>query len=633
MGRQQNPRRSLKLLSLALAAMLTASSAFLAPALAEGNGSALIFNKKNAASTSTGNFNSTGHADGTGSGGKATTVTEVINGAETAMLTATSPADLQAAIQRYEQIVTAGGWDEVPGGKLRKGVQSKAAAALNRRLFIEGYIRKEATEGEYADIFTSATEEAVQHFQRNHGLAVSGSVDGATLKSLNVPAGQRLATLRANLPRVTEYAKDVGQRYVVVNVPAMQIETVENGKVYSRHNAIVGRPSRPTPVVMTALATVKFNPYWNAPASIVERDIIPRMLSGGASRVLKDMNIKVFDGVGGPEVNPDRVNWRRAVPDDYHFRQEPGGDNAMATAKIEFSSPFGIYLHDTPERHVFDTGMRFVSSGCVRVDKVAIFINWILRGQDGIDQAKIAELAETLERLDVQIKDPPQLRVVYLTAWTNGRGEVNFRPDVYEMDNSGFVVGQPMPVGENGPRFVLKPVPRTPSAVDADEAFGFFALFNHSRNPDKQGGMMMRTAATEDPLKTKAKAGDKKKDGRVAGTNWTSTSDDGAKRPLFKAPTKKGGKTDKASAKTKKKTTVADAKSKTGTKKTAAKETKDVKKDAKPTTAKKPVKEPTGTASECKAGADGKLPKGCKPVAAAKPKAKPAADEATTAAN
>lgn len=180
----------------------------------------------------------------------------------------------------------------------------------------------------------------------------------------------RLSTIRANAPRIAEYSRDLGDRYVVVNVPAQQIETVSDNRVFSRHNAIVGRPSRPTPVVMTALSDINFNPYWNAPPSIVERDIVPKISSG----ILEEMNMKVFDGVGGPEVNARRINWRRTPADNYHFRQEPGGDNAMATAKINFSSPFGIYLHDTPEQHLFDTSNRLYSSGCVRVQKVAVLL-------------------------------------------------------------------------------------------------------------------------------------------------------------------------------------------------------------------------------------------------------------------
>ncbi|MFT3986197.1 L,D-transpeptidase family protein [Aestuariivirga sp.] len=405
-------------------------------------------------------------------GGKATTLTQVVtDGTVAPFLSADSSSAMQALEAHYASIVSSGGWGTVSGSRLKLGSTGKAAAALNRRLSIEGYLGADAG----GDTYTAATAEAVKRFQRNNGLFVTGATDAPTVAALNISADKRLAAIRANLPRVAEYSKDLGPRYVVVNVPAQQIEAIDNGKVYSIHNAIVGRPSRPTPVVETHLVTVKFNPYWNAPASIVERDLVPRMLSTGPSRVLDSMNIKVFDGVGGPEVDPDTIDWRTAIVDNYHFRQEPGGSNAMATAKIEFNSPFGIYLHDTPEPQLFSTSDRFYSSGCVRVEKVAVLINWIMNGQDGINPARIANLAQTKERLDEQITNPPQLRVAYLTAWPAGGNVAAFRNDIYQLDGTGFVTGQPLPVGEsmNGQRFVLKPVPRTPSAVDADEASGF----------------------------------------------------------------------------------------------------------------------------------------------------------------
>jgi murein L,D-transpeptidase YcbB/YkuD len=441
--------------------------------------------------------------------GKAVSATAIINdGSVSPFLAASSASALEQAITRYQSIQAQGGWPQVSSiGGLKKGSTGKSVATLNTRLFKEGYLRAEGTQGEFAAKFTSATEDAVKRFQRNHGLAASGVADAATLKELNVPVGQRLATMRANLPRLQQYEQNLGDRYVTVNVPAMQIEAVQGVKVYSRHNAIVGRPSRPTPVVQTALATVKFNPYWNAPASIIEKDIIPRMISGGPSKILRDMNITVFKGVGGPEVDPDSVDWRNAIADDYHFRQEPGGDNAMATAKIEFNSPFGIYLHDTPEPQLFGGGMRFLSSGCVRVDKVAILINWILQGQDGINQGRIAELAQTKERLDVQIANPPQLRVVYLTAWPNANGEVQFRNDVYKLDGSGFVVGQPLDTEMTGERFVLKPIARTASAVDADEATGFSLFkFTPSKGVNAADKTAQKQAVTAKKVASNGKA-------------------------------------------------------------------------------------------------------------------------------
>lgn len=533
--------------------------------------------------------------------GKAVTETEIFSTQIVEpMLTLDGSAEMQAAESKYAAIVSNGGWPKVPKGASKKGSEGKEVMALNQRLFIEGYVRPEAAEVEFASIFTTATEDGLMRFQRNNGLAASGRIDGATLQALNVSAAERLSTIRANIPRIAEYSKDLGDRYVVVNIPAQQIETVNGNRVFSRHNAIVGRPSRPTPVVMTALSDINFNPYWNAPPSIVERDILPKMSSG----ILEKMNMKVFDGVGGPEVNPRRINWRRAVVDNYHFRQEPGGSNAMATAKINFSSPFGIYLHDTPEQHMFESSGRFFSSGCVRVQKVAVLLNWILNGQDGIDPSQIEYLAESLERKDVKLVAPPQLRVAYLTAWPTSDGIVAFRNDVYGLDGTGFVVGQPLPVGEksaSGERFVLKPVPRQLAQIDEAEADGFFWFGKRSRKDES--------------------AADSRSTGSVVKKSKTASffnRDDDSKDAKKKIVKKKIASTSK------KKTTLADVKKKT---------TKDSTKVASATT-KKAVKPAAPAAKKsndlCKPDKDGKLPKDCKVEAAAKPKAKPAETASAT---
>jgi L,D-transpeptidase YcbB len=420
--------------------------------------------------------------------GKVVTQTEVVASKNVSpFISATSANSLQIIADRYSDIVSNGGFPKVPKGSYKKGANGKGTAALNKRLFMDGYLRQEAASGEFEALVTSATVDAVTRFQRNMGLAATGVVDNVTLAALNVPADVRLRTIQANIPRLAAYEQNLGDRYLVVNVPAQQIETVSNGRVFSRHNAIVGRPERPTPVVMAPLSDVNFNPYWNAPVSIVEKDIFPKLRSG--TQILRDMNIRIFQGFGGPEVDPETVEWSSAIPDDYHFRQEPGPGNAMATAKINFSSPFGIYLHDTPEKQLFKNGSRFLSSGCVRVEKMDLLLEWVLNNQEGIGRSEIAALAETLERRDVKLTTPPQLRVAYLTAWPVGN-TVAFRNDIYQLDGTGFTVGQPMPEGEvadDGQRFVLKPVPRVAGAVDAAEADGI-GLFGSRLNKGARKG-------------------------------------------------------------------------------------------------------------------------------------------------
>ncbi|MFO1130947.1 MAG: L,D-transpeptidase family protein [Hyphomicrobiales bacterium] len=663
-----------------MAVLLSLTATVALPTMVRAEEDNSLFSQLNRKKKGTTSTTTTAHTQG--SGIAATTETRIINdGSVAPFITPDSAAQIQAMADKYAKIVADGGWPTVPNGRIKKGSKSKQVAILNQRLYVEGYLQVEATQGEFQQVFTSATEDALKRFQVNHGLTPSGVIDGVTLQALNTSAQQRLATIRANIPRLAEYSKDLGPRYVVVNVPAQQIETVSDGKVYSLHNAIVGRESRPTPVVMTPLTIVRFNPYWNAPPSIIERDIIPRMQSRGASKVLADMNIKVFQGVGGPEVDPDKINWKTAKITDYHFRQEPGGDNAMATAKVEFNSPFGIYLHDTPEPQLFKTANRFYSSGCVRVEKVAILLNWILQGQDGLNEAKIASLAETKERLDVNIANAPQLRVAYLTAWPAKDGVAAFRDDVYQMDGSGFVVGQPLPVGEkqDGQRFVLKPIPYLQEDIDTNDGGGFLnALFrgksaeNDVVRPgqNKQGGDALinlgakpatgtkaaasKTAKSNGPAVTKKYLFGSSKDSLASDGSSTTTTTTTTKGGKKKVAQKKGskpatvakstnGKTPvsktAANGKTKPATTAAASTAKKPATTAAAKPattTAAAKPTAKTTAAAKPAATATKAAASCKPGADGKLPAGCpapKPAAAAAPAAKAAAATPTKPAD
>jgi peptidoglycan hydrolase-like protein with peptidoglycan-binding domain len=473
-------------LAAALAAMMGCGAA-----LAGDRDDNWWLNRKNEQSTNS-NFGIISNIAGN-KGGKAVTKTEVFVGKS--VLPMVSPSSDQAmtdAVARYEIVVSRGGWPEVGGSKLARGGSGPDVVKLRQRLALEGYLPSDGLAGENPQDYSAGVMKAVAQFQANHGLAVTGKVDGPTANAMNVSAAERLATLKANVPRMREYSKGLGPRYIIVNVPALQLEAVNFNTVFSRHNVIAGQPSRPTPVTLTQVSDVNFNPYWNAPVSIVEKDIIPRVQREG-TRVLRDMNMRIYDGYNGPEVNPDDVDWDNVPPDRFFFRQDPGEENAMASVKINFPSPFGIYLHDTPTKNLFTAGARYLSSGCVRVEQVHVLVNWILNGQDGWNPARIEQMASSSGSLDVKVNDAPQLRTVYLTAWATANGQVNFRDDIYDLDRTGFIVGQPMPPGEysdDGQRFVLKPVARQASAsADSVEYFkpgrkgSGFSLFSSFRSP------------------------------------------------------------------------------------------------------------------------------------------------------
>ena len=365
------------------------------------------------------------------------------------MLTPASEMHIQRAIGRYEIIVARGGWPRLPESRiLVPGSEDPVIALLRQRLTAEGYLPYQS--GRISIAFDDDVAEALRRFQANNGLYAHGRLDHATTSALNVTAAARLETLRANLARVQQYSKDLGWRYIVVNVPAGQLDAVEDGRLRSRHNVIVGMIDRPTPVLQSQISELNFNPYWNAPVSIVEKDILPQVRKNVG--ILEKLNIKVFDGYGGPEVDPTAVDWSSVAPDRYFFRQEPGEDNAMATVKINFANPYAVYMHDTPTKQLFTEASRYFSSGCVRVDKVDILVNWILELRPEWTPDKVKALAVTGERTDVKLQNGPQLRFAYLTAWVTDDDQAHFRPDIYNLDGTGFITGQPVgqPVQQPG---------------------------------------------------------------------------------------------------------------------------------------------------------------------------------------
>ena len=259
----------------------------------------------------------------------APTRTEVINGAALPMLNDRSEQLMLDAIARYEIMTRRGGWPQLPmlDRALALDASDPMVPYLRIRLAAEGFLPFQPVQSD--DRYDAAVEAAVSRFQGNLGLHAHGRLDGKTVAALNVPVAARLETLRANLPRVQEHARDLGRRYVVVNIPGAQLEAVEHGSVRSRHNVVVGKPDRPSPAVSSRITELNFNPYWHAPVSIVQKDIIPKYLEN--PNLLDQLGIRVFDGWNGPEIDPRTVDWRTVAPDRYQFRQDPGGENAMAS--------------------------------------------------------------------------------------------------------------------------------------------------------------------------------------------------------------------------------------------------------------------------------------------------------------
>ncbi|GLS40610.1 amidase [Mesorhizobium tianshanense] len=337
----------------------------------------------------------------------------------------------EQAIAQYQNIAMQGGWGPVPDTKkLQLGVVDPDVVPLRRRLMISGDLAQGAG---ISEAFDSYVDSAVKRFQARHGLPADGTLGQYTYAAMNVSAQVRLGQLQTNLQRLNERAGTLGNRYVLVDIPGAQIEAVENDRVVLRHTAVVGKIDRQTPIVDSKINEIIVNPYWNAPVSIVRKDIIPLMRKD--PNYLKDSNIRLF-APDGSEVDPLTVDWSTDDAEKYRFRQDPGAGNAMASVKINFPSPDGVYMHDTPQQSLFGKMMRFDSSGCVRVQNVRDLVTWILRDTPGWTRQHFEASIKSGENIPVQVTNPVPVYFLYISAWSTGPGVVQFRDDIYGLDGA-----------------------------------------------------------------------------------------------------------------------------------------------------------------------------------------------------
>jgi len=345
-------------------------------------------------------------------------------------------APTKAAIARYAKIVKNGGFVPVPEMEMEPDLTHPAVALLRQRLLASGDLEEESS---YPNYFGSALEKAVKRFQASNGLAPTGMVDKRTIAALNVPAEVRLKQLKTNLSRLSGLVKVVRRRYVLVNIPAAQIEAVENNRVVSRHSGVVGKPERPTPLLRSTISELNFNPVWTLPPTVIKKDLIPkgREMQQKGQDVLLKYGIDAYSG--GKKLNPEKIDWSSSQPFNLSYRQAPGKDNPLGFLKINFANSSSVYMHDSPKDSIFGRNFRAASSGCVRVQNIGKLAAWLLKGQKGWNEEQIERIKETGRRGTVHLKRPVRLLFAYVTAWATADGVVQFRPDIYLKDGVGEI--------------------------------------------------------------------------------------------------------------------------------------------------------------------------------------------------
>ena len=254
--------------------------------------------------------------------------------------------------------------------------------------------------------------------QRN----IRGALDGllpthpqyAALKAAleMTPATQtaKADRIKLNMDRWRWLPRDLGQKYIIVNVPGFHATLVENGVNRWKHRAIAGATKTPTPQLSAMAVGVMLNPSWEVPPSITHEVVGKK----GFVPVKKDGKI---------------IRWS----------QPPGPTNALGQVKFVMYNPHNIYLHDTNARSRFSSRMRALSHGCIRTEHIMDLATQLLGDDNGEwTPDKIQAQLATGKSKQANFVKPVPVYIVYFSAAALNDGSIVDYQDLYARDGKAM---------------------------------------------------------------------------------------------------------------------------------------------------------------------------------------------------
>lgn len=332
---------------------------------------------------------------------------------------------LRESLAAYREIAAKGGWPSVPDTlKLKVGQSHPGVVALANRLAVTGDYS-----GTTPASYDAALQDAVKRFQTRHGLAAAGLIGPETIAALNVPVDARIRQIELNLERWRWLPANLGDRYVLVNVPEMRLRVYEGSNVPLSMAVVVGTPATPTPIFNDEMKYVVLSPYWNVPDSIAQGETLPGLMKDPNYLARNNMEIVDKDGTVVSASDMDA-----SALDRYRFRQRPGKANSLGLVKFMFPNQYNVYLHDTPADSLFARAGRAFSHGCVRVEDPMALAKYVLRDQREWTHEAIDAAMHSGTEKSVSLTTPIPVYLGYWTAHVDEAGLLNFRADVYGID-------------------------------------------------------------------------------------------------------------------------------------------------------------------------------------------------------
>ncbi len=228
------------------------------------------------------------------------------------------------------------------------------------------------------------------------------------------------------LKYLTKYSQP---EYIVANIPEAEVRYYQNSKLKLEMKAVAGKKKNPTPTIASHITNIVTFPHWNVPFSIASKELLPKVQADES--YLERNNFEVVDAKGNV-IDDSDLNWfdytEKNFP--YFFRESTGPNNSLGVLKFNLGNPFSIYLHDTNSKGGFAKESRFLSHGCIRLEKPIELADLLTRGKVNVWELKTGQKDTESKKLKLDQKVP--VFIVYMPVTVDGQ-KVTFLKDVYSL--------------------------------------------------------------------------------------------------------------------------------------------------------------------------------------------------------
>ncbi|NCI52072.1 L,D-transpeptidase family protein [Sediminibacterium roseum] len=316
------------------------------------------------------------------------------------------------------------GWDPV----INSNEPSNSNTPLVIKLYSLGII-----DDQNAKLADTVWVQKIKAVQRMFNVQADGKMGKQTIQLLNVPVAMRIRELSRSINYYKWLsARAAIQRLIVVNIPSARLAVYDHDTTVLAMRVIVGKTSTPTPTLTSVVDKLVLYPFWTVPHSIATKELLPVFKRD--PDYVQNGNYQVLSRAG-KLVNPRSINWHNYNASNFPFtiRQSTGCDNALGLLKLDFENPYGVYLHDTPVKILFASSNRFLSHGCMRMEKPFEMGRLLLDGDNrAIDTLTEKGCLKNQAPIVVQAKIKMPVVVWYNTVTVNPAGFAVFHKDIYQ---------------------------------------------------------------------------------------------------------------------------------------------------------------------------------------------------------